>query len=93
MGIKFSNVHKDKQNDSVAAAPSIAAPFSTQIAHIGAVHIVLTEGRCCLVSTFAMFKYIFCYGVIQFTSVIVLYKMVLELADYQYLWADLGMNN
>jgi len=40
-----------------------------------------------------MFKYMFCYGVIQFTSVIVLYKMVLELADYQYLWADLGMNN
>ena len=75
----------------MSAAPSIAAPFSTQLADIGVVRVVLTEGRACLVTTFSMFQYMFCYGVIQFTSVLVLYRNLLELADYQYLWADLGM--
>ena len=76
---------------TMSAAPSIAAPFSTQLADIGVVAIVLSEGRNCLVTTFSMFQYMFCYGVIQFTSVLVLYRSLLELADYQYLWADLGL--
>jgi magnesium-transporting ATPase (P-type) len=76
---------------AMSAAPSIAAPFSTQLADIGAVRVVLTEGRASLITTFSMFQYMFCYGVIQFTSVLVLYRNALELADYQYLWADLGL--
>eukprot|EP00002_Diphylleia_rotans_P038405 TRINITY_DN8733_c0_g1_i3.p1 TRINITY_DN8733_c0_g1~~TRINITY_DN8733_c0_g1_i3.p1 ORF type:complete len:280 (-),score=39.56 TRINITY_DN8733_c0_g1_i3:94-933(-) len=38
-----------------------------------------------------MFRFMFCYGVIQFTSVLLLYRHHLELADNQYLWIDLGL--
>ncbi|BFI18309.1 hypothetical protein MPTK1_6g14430 [Marchantia polymorpha subsp. ruderalis] len=77
--------------DTMAAGPSIAAPFSTKLAHIGVVPMVLSEGRCALVSATVMFKYMFFYGLIQATSVIVLYRLRLELFDNQYLWADLGL--
>eukprot|EP00002_Diphylleia_rotans_P034195 TRINITY_DN7329_c0_g4_i1.p1 TRINITY_DN7329_c0_g4~~TRINITY_DN7329_c0_g4_i1.p1 ORF type:complete len:1531 (-),score=381.70 TRINITY_DN7329_c0_g4_i1:513-5105(-) len=83
----------DNQSDEAAAnsAPSIAAPFSTSYSHIGAVSILLSEGRACLVSSFAMFRFMFCYGVIQFTAVLVLYRIGNELYDFQYLWSDLGL--
>ncbi|KAG6552584.1 hypothetical protein Mapa_005784 [Marchantia paleacea] len=77
--------------DTMAAGPSIAAPFSTKLAHIGAVPMVLAEGRCALVSATVMFKYMFFYGLIQATSVIVLYRLQQELFDNQYLWADLAL--
>lgn len=52
--------------------------------------MVLTEGRCALLTSVTMFKYMFLYGLIQFTGVIILYYLLLELTDTQYLWADLG---
>eukprot|EP00002_Diphylleia_rotans_P029645 TRINITY_DN6050_c0_g1_i2.p1 TRINITY_DN6050_c0_g1~~TRINITY_DN6050_c0_g1_i2.p1 ORF type:complete len:1443 (+),score=311.35 TRINITY_DN6050_c0_g1_i2:49-4377(+) len=82
---------ENEEDISAGSTPSIAAPFSTPKHHIGAVTDVLLEGRCCIVSTFAMFRFMFCYGLIQFTSVVVLYRYILELGDYQYLWADLGL--
>ncbi|OAE34103.1 hypothetical protein AXG93_2891s1270 [Marchantia polymorpha subsp. ruderalis] len=77
--------------DTMAAGPSIAAPFSTKLAHIGVVPMVLAEGRCALVSATVMFKYMFFYGMTQATSVIVLYRLRLELFDNQYLLVDLGL--
>jgi magnesium-transporting ATPase (P-type) len=47
---------------------------SLQLAHIGAVPIVLAEGRSAMVTASSMFKYMFTYGLIQTTSVIVLYR-------------------
>ncbi|KAL2621794.1 hypothetical protein R1flu_001999 [Riccia fluitans] len=76
--------------DIMAAGPSIAAPFSTKLAHIGVVPMILAEGRCALVNATVMFKYMYFYALIQATSVMVLYKYQLELFEYQYLWADLG---
>ncbi|OAE34108.1 hypothetical protein AXG93_2891s1330 [Marchantia polymorpha subsp. ruderalis] len=80
-----------ESTDIMAAGPSIAAPFSTKLAHIGVVPMVLAEGRCALVNATVMFKYMYFYALIQATSVMVLYKYQLELFEYQYLWADLGL--
>lgn len=65
------------------AAPSIAAPFATGIHHIGAVSIILAEGRCALMTSVTMFKYMFLYGIIQFVSVLILYALMLELTAEQ----------
>ena len=48
---------------AVIAAPSIAAPFATGLHHIGAVSVVVTEGRGTLATSFNMFKYMFLYGI------------------------------
>lgn len=40
---------------AVIAAPSIAAPFATGLHHIGAVSIVVTEGRGTLATSFTMY--------------------------------------
>eukprot|EP00624_Nannochloropsis_granulata_P005042 evm.model.NODE_35706_length_16171_cov_31.881330.2 len=55
----------EKAEAAVMAAPSIAAPFATGIHHIGAVAIILAEGRCALTTSITMFKYMFVYGIIQ----------------------------
>ncbi|GAB5037414.1 cation transporting atpase [Nannochloropsis oceanica] len=81
----------EKAEAAVMAAPSIAAPFATGIHHIGAVAIILAEGRCALTTSITMFKYMFVYGIIQFTSVLILYALLLELTSQQYLWADMGV--
>ncbi|KAG6552588.1 hypothetical protein Mapa_005788 [Marchantia paleacea] len=65
-----------ESTDIMAAGPSIAAPFSTKLAHIGVVPMVLAEGRCALVNATVMFKYMYFYALIQATSVMVLYKYV-----------------
>ncbi|KAL2621789.1 hypothetical protein R1flu_001994 [Riccia fluitans] len=90
VGISISSrpVHS---TDTTAAGPSIAAPFSSKLSHIGAVPVVLAEGRCALVTATVMFKYMFFYALIQATSVLVLYRILLELYDYQYLWVDLAL--
>lgn len=80
-----------KEEAAALAAPSIAAPFATGVHHIGAVSMVLTEGRCALLTSVTMFKYMFLYGLIQFTGVMILYYLLLELTDSQYLWADMGV--
>lgn len=72
-----------KAEAAVLAAPSIAAPFATGIHHIGAVSIILAEGRCALMTSVTMFKYMFLYGIIQFVSVLILYALVLELTAEQ----------
>jgi cation-transporting ATPase 13A3/4/5 len=72
-----------KAEAAVLAAPSIAAPFATGIHHIGAVSIILAEGRCALTTSVTMFKYMFLYGIIQFVSVLILYALVLELTAEQ----------
>lgn len=82
-----------EEEQTVAAAPSIAAPFSTRLHHIGAVRTVLSEGRVALVTSFSLFKFMFEYGLIQFTAVLILYVSLLDLADNQYIYADLGTVN
>lgn len=95
IGISIASAEKTpeeakKEASAGAAAATIAAPFSTRLADIGAVSMVLAQGRAALVASFSMFKFMFLYGVIQFTTVLIIYEVSVEVGQYQYLWWDLG---
>eukprot|EP00271_Cylindrocystis_brebissonii_P009013 TRINITY_DN23598_c0_g1_i1.p1 TRINITY_DN23598_c0_g1~~TRINITY_DN23598_c0_g1_i1.p1 ORF type:complete len:1095 (+),score=245.29 TRINITY_DN23598_c0_g1_i1:277-3285(+) len=87
VGISIASSPDEKS--SVAAAPSIAAPFSTHIANIGPVGMVLGEGRCALVNATTMFKYMYFYALIQTTAVLLLYSHDRDLGENQYLYGDM----
>ena len=46
-------------------------------------------GRCALVTSFGIFKYMAAYSLTQFTSVILLYEIESNLSDIQFLYIDL----
>ncbi|CAL8109824.1 unnamed protein product [Orchesella dallaii] len=71
------------------AEASIAAPFTSKIADISCVPKVILEGRCALVTSFSIFKYMALYSMVQFVSVLILYTHLTNLADLQFLWIDL----
>lgn len=57
------------------AEASIAAPFTSQITDVTCVTSVIREGRCALVTSFGIFKYMTCYSLIQFITLILLYSV------------------
>jgi cation-transporting ATPase 13A3/4/5 len=67
----------------------VAAPFTSKTPSIASVITLLREGRCALVTSFSLFKYMALYSMIQFGSVIVLYHVGCVLGDLQFLWADM----
>lgn len=71
------------------ADSSIAAPFTSQIADISSVLIVLKEGRCALTTSIQCFKYMALYSMIQFTSASFLYWYLGNLTNNQFLIFDL----
>ena len=71
------------------AEASVAAPFTSRISNIECVLKVIREGRCALVTSFSCFKFIALYSMIQFTSVSLMYLIVGNLGDLQYLYIDL----
>ena len=71
------------------AEASVAAPFTSGRPGITCVPDVIREGRCSLVSSFATFKYMAMYSIIQFVSVLILYAHFTNLGDTMYLYIDL----
>ncbi|VDO49697.1 unnamed protein product [Haemonchus placei] len=71
------------------AEASIAAPFTSRIADIRCVPTVIREGRAALVTSFGVFKYMAGYSLTQFSSIMLLYWISSNLADFQYLYIDL----
>ena len=71
------------------AEASVAAPFTSGRPGITCVPDVIREGRCSLVSSFATFKYMAMYSIIQFASVLILYTHFTNLGDTMYLYIDL----
>jgi len=71
------------------AEASIAAPFTSTIANIECVQVLLREGRCALVTSFQAFKYMASYSLIQFTSSMILYAIAALFSDWEFLWIDL----
>lgn len=55
------------------AEASVAAPFTSKAANIECVPNLIKEGRCALVTSFGVFKFIAGYSLTQFTSVLILY--------------------
>ncbi|RZF39245.1 hypothetical protein LSTR_LSTR010339 [Laodelphax striatellus] len=71
------------------AESSIAAPFRSRDVNIQCVVQVVREGRAALVTSFAIFKYMAAYSLVQFISVMILYSIDSNLSDFQYLFIDL----
>lgn len=53
----------------------VAAPFTSQVQNILCVKRLVMEGRCALSTSFAIFKYMSLYSLIQFISILILYKV------------------
>nr|XP_013798354.1 PREDICTED: probable cation-transporting ATPase 13A2 isoform X2 [Apteryx mantelli mantelli] len=71
------------------AEASVASPFTSRIANIECVPTVIREGRCSLVTSFGVFKYMALYSLVQFVSVLLLYTINTNLSDFQFLFFDL----
>lgn len=71
------------------AEASVAAPFTSRIPDISCVLEVIREGRAALVTSFACFKYMALYSLIQFTTITFLYSFASSLGDFQFLYIDL----
>ncbi|XP_015834823.1 polyamine-transporting ATPase 13A3 isoform X2 [Tribolium castaneum] len=71
------------------AEASVAAPFTSAIQDISCIVHLMLEGRCALVTSFAVFKYMALYSLIQFTTVLILYRQNSVLGDVQFLFIDL----
>lgn len=71
------------------AEASVAAPFTSNQQNISCIKELALEGRCALVTSFAIFKYMILYSVIQFCTVLILYTYCTSLGNFQFLFIDL----
>ncbi|XP_023726909.1 probable cation-transporting ATPase 13A3 isoform X2 [Cryptotermes secundus] len=71
------------------AEASVAAPFTSRVANITCVLKLIQEGRCALVTSFGVFKYMALYSLIQFVTVLILYRCASILGNTQFLYIDL----
>ncbi|XP_048839261.1 cation-transporting ATPase 13A2 isoform X2 [Brienomyrus brachyistius] len=71
------------------AEASVASPFTSSSGSISCVPLLIREGRCSLVTSFSLFKYMAVYSLIQFCSVLILYTVKTNLGDLQFLFFDL----
>lgn len=71
------------------AEASVASPFTSKVQNIECVPTLIREGRAALVTAFGIFKYMALYSIIQFVSVLILYKSNTNLGDMMFLYVDL----
>lgn len=71
------------------AEASVASPFTSATPNISCVPTLIREGRCALVTSFGVFKYMAAYSLTQFVTVMILYSIDSNLTDLQFLWIDL----
>ncbi|KAM5248693.1 polyamine-transporting ATPase 13A2 [Ctenodactylus gundi] len=71
------------------AEASVVSPFTSSVASIECVPMVIREGRCSLDTSFSVFKYMALYSLTQFISVLILYTVSTNLGDLQFLVIDL----
>jgi len=74
-----------------SAEASIAAPFTSKVNSVSSVACLIREGRCALVTSFQLFKYMALYSLIQFSSVLLLYRIGSTLGDWQFLYIDMAV--
>lgn len=65
------------------AEASIAAPFTSNVPDIRCVPTVIKEGRCALVTSYAVSKYMAAYSLNEFLSVMLLYNDGTNISDGQ----------
>ncbi|KAL2098002.1 hypothetical protein ACEWY4_007209 [Coilia grayii] len=67
---------------------SVASPFTSTTPNISCVPNLIREGRAALVTSFCVFKFMALYSIIQYVSVILLYSILSNLGDFQFLFID-----
>lgn len=71
------------------AEASVASPFTSKKANISCVPDLMREGRAAMTTSFGIFKYMACYSLTQFASVLILYSINSNLSDFEFLYIDL----
>ncbi|XP_043933277.1 polyamine-transporting ATPase 13A3-like [Protopterus annectens] len=70
---------------------SVASPFTSRTPDISCVPHLIREGRAALVTSFCVFKFMALYSLIQYLSVLLLYSILSNLGDIQFLFIDLAL--
>ncbi|XP_018654523.1 putative cation transporting ATPase [Schistosoma mansoni] len=70
------------------AEASIASPFTSKIRNISCVPRLISEGRCALITSFGMFKFMAGYSLIQSFSIMLLFVVGGNFSQWQYLHCD-----
>ncbi|XP_060098854.1 polyamine-transporting ATPase 13A3 [Heteronotia binoei] len=70
---------------------SVASPFTSRSSSISCVPNLIREGRAALITSFCVFKFMALYSIIQYVSVTLLYSMLSNLGDLQFLFIDLAI--
>lgn len=71
------------------AESSVASPFTSKEPNISCVTEVVKEGRAALITSFGVFKFMVCYSLTEFASVIILYGIDANLTSIQFLFIDI----
>nr|XP_033484312.1 cation-transporting ATPase 13A2 isoform X1 [Epinephelus lanceolatus] len=71
------------------AEASVASPFTSKTNNISCVPLLIREGRCSLVTSFSLFRYMALYSLIQLCTVLILLTVRTNLGDLQFLYFDL----
>ncbi|XP_077440742.1 polyamine-transporting ATPase 13A3 isoform X2 [Vanacampus margaritifer] len=70
---------------------SVASPFTSRTPNISCVPSLIREGRAALVTSFCVFKFMALYSIIQYISVTLLYSILSNLGDFQFLFIDIAI--
>ncbi|XP_064848343.1 polyamine-transporting ATPase 13A3-like isoform X1 [Oncorhynchus masou masou] len=70
---------------------SVASPFTSSTANISCVPNLIREGRAALITSFCVFKFMALYSIIQYLSVTLLYSILSNLGDFQFLFIDVAI--
>uniref|UniRef100_A0AAR2JC30 Polyamine-transporting ATPase 13A3 n=1 Tax=Pygocentrus nattereri TaxID=42514 RepID=A0AAR2JC30_PYGNA len=70
---------------------SVASPFTSRTPNISCVPNLIREGRAALITSFCVFKFMALYSIIQYISVTLLYYILSNLGDFQFLFIDIAI--
>ncbi|XP_064185049.1 polyamine-transporting ATPase 13A3-like isoform X2 [Anguilla rostrata] len=70
---------------------SVASPFTSRTPDISCVPHLIREGRAALVTSFCVFKFMALYSIIQYLCVLLLYSILSNMGDSQYLFIDIAI--
>ncbi|XP_030228838.1 probable cation-transporting ATPase 13A3 isoform X2 [Gadus morhua] len=70
---------------------SVASPFTSRTPNISCVPNLIREGRAALITSFCVFKFMALYSMIQYISVTLLYSILSNLGDFQFLFIDIAI--
>ncbi|KAM8953414.1 polyamine-transporting ATPase 13A3 [Pelodytes ibericus] len=70
---------------------SVASPFTSRTPSISCVPNLIREGRAALITSFCVFKFMALYSIIQYFTVTLLYSILSNLGDFQFLFIDLAI--